>query len=106
MREPDSRSKTREKLLPDLLNALDDVSTFVASADSSRMRRPVAPTAEAIENYCAVQQKKVDLLLAEAQLMRDSGGPSKVRWTDIDGNLYNDAVWLKPEGWTSENHEV
>ena len=22
--------------------------------------------------------------------------PSKVKWTDIDGNLYNDAVWLKP----------
>ena len=39
---------------------------------------------------------QVDLLLAEAQLMRETGGPSKVKWTDIDGNLYNDAVWLKP----------
>ena len=64
-------------------------------------------------------------MLAEAQLMRETGGkskvewalwsldfvlphphatltlphtyiPSKVKWTDIDGNLYNDAVWLKP----------
>lgn len=49
-----------------------------------------------------VQQKKVDLLLAEAQLMRETGGTSKVKWTDIDGNLYNDATWLKPEGWKKD----
>ena len=102
MREPDSRSKSREQLLPDLLKALDDVALFVSKADRSRMRKPEAPTALCIEAYCAVQQKKVDLLLAEAQLMRETGGTSKVKWTDIDGNLYNDATWLKPEGWKKD----
>ena len=96
MREPDSRSRSREQLLPDLCKALDEVALFVSKADRSRMRKPEAPTSESIEAYCAVQQMKIDLLLAEAELMRETGGPSKVKWTDIDGNLYNDAVWLKP----------
>lgn len=63
MREPDSRSKSREQLLPDLLNALDEVALFVSKADRSRMRKPEAPTIECIEAYCAVQQKKVRALV-------------------------------------------
>ena len=99
MREPDARSKSREQLLPDLRKALDDVAVFISEADASRMRKPEAPTAASIEAYCAVLQKKVDLLMAEAKLMQETGDPSKVKWSDIDGNLYNDAVWLKPESW-------
>ena len=82
MREPDSRSKAREKLLPELFQALDDVALFVAKAYASRMRKPSAPTAESIEAYCAVQQQKVDLLLAEAKIMQDCvgrGRPAQVR---------------------------
>ena len=59
MREPDSRSRTREQLLPDLLAALDEVALFIYKADRSRMRKPEAPSAECIEAFCAVQQKKV-----------------------------------------------
>lgn len=59
MREPDSRSRTREQLLPDLRAALDEVSLFIYKADRSRMRKPEAPSAECIEAFCAVQQKKV-----------------------------------------------
>ena len=96
MREPDARSKSREQLLPDILKALDDVSRFIARADASRQRKPEAPSAECIEAYCAKQQKKIDLLLAEAKLMREKAPEGKkVRWTDIDGNLHNDAEWLK-----------
>lgn len=99
MRDPDSRSASREKLLPDILNALNDVSVFIAKADASRMRKPEAPSAECIEQYCARQQKKIDLLQAEAKLLREAdaaaGGSSKVRWTDIDGNEATDAAWLK-----------
>ena len=62
-RKPDSRSKSREQLLPDLLNALDEVALFVSKADRSRMRKPEAPTIECIEAYCAVQQKKVSVLV-------------------------------------------
>ena len=62
-RKPDSRSKSREQLLPDLLNALDEVALFVSKADRSRMRKPEAPTTECIEAYCAVQQKKVSVLV-------------------------------------------
>ena len=59
MREADSRSRTREQLLPDLRAALDEVSLFIYKADRSRMRKPEAPSAECIEAFCAVQQKKV-----------------------------------------------
>ena len=96
MREPDSRSRSREKLVPDLLQALNDVSLFIARVDASRMRKPTAPTADNIEAYCSVQQRKIDLLLAEVKLMRETGEGGKVKWSDIDGNLYNDAVWLNP----------
>ena len=59
----------------------------------------IAGSAECIEAYCARQQKKIDLLLAEAKTMREAeaagGSSKKVRWTDIDGNDANDAAWLK-----------
>ena len=101
MREKDSRSKSREALLPDILKALDEVSVFISKADASRQRKPEAPSADCIEAYCANQQRKVDLLLAEAKKLREAEaegiekeGPV-VRWTDIDGHDNNDAVWLK-----------
>ena len=103
LREPNSASAARERLLPDILNAMDEVSLFIARADASRQRKPAAPSADCIEAYCAKQQRKLDLLMAEAKLLREAeaaglspaeaGG--KVRWTDIDGNSYNDAAWLK-----------
>jgi len=71
MREPDSRSKSREQLLPDLLNALDEVALFVSKADRSRMRKPEAPTIECIEAYCAVQQKKVRVIVRVVARARD-----------------------------------
>ena len=69
--------------------------------DASRQRKPEAPSADCIEAYCANQQRKVDLLLAEAKKLREAeaAGIEKegpvVRWTDIDGHDNNDAVWLK-----------
>ena len=30
----------------------------------------------------------------KAEVIYGEGG--KVKWSDIDGNLYNDAVWLNP----------
>ena len=32
----------------------------------------------------------------DPQLTHPTSHAPKVKWTDIDGNLYNDAVWLKP----------
>ena len=100
-RRPDSRSASRERLLPDLLKALDDVSSFIAKADASRQRKAEAPSAECIETYVAMLESKIELLSAEAKVLREAEakggevGETKVRWTDIDGNLHNDAVWLK-----------
>ena len=75
--------------------ALAAVSEFISKVDASRQRKPSEPTAEHIETYCAQQQKKIDLLLAEAEIMKAGGEPPhKVKWTDIDGNVYNDAPWL------------
>merc|ERR1719291_1143148 len=94
LREPDSRSKSRELLLPDIRKALDEVSLFVARADASRMRKPAAPTADCIEAYCAAQQRKLDLLMAEAKALREcdpeEGCETRVKWTDINGNDYDD----------------
>ena len=99
-RDPDSRSKSREQLLPDLLKALDEVSLFIARADASRQRKPTAPSVECIEAYCAKQQRKIDLLMEEAKIMRESGGDdTKVRWTDIDGNDNNGSRVRRPRRW-------
>uniref|UniRef100_A0A7S2N4V9 Uncharacterized protein n=1 Tax=Haptolina brevifila TaxID=156173 RepID=A0A7S2N4V9_9EUKA len=100
MRQPDSRSSSREKLLPDILKAMDEVAVFISKADASRQRKPEVPDADHIEAYVAMLQTKIDLLSAEAKVLREAEakgepGQSKVRWTDIDGNLHNDAVWLK-----------
>ena len=107
MSEKNSASKAREALLPDIVKALSDVSMFIAQtaeeADASRQRKPVAPSVECVEEYCAAERKKTDLLMAEAALMRvaEKAGTKpkakdqKVRWTDIDGNTATDAAWLK-----------
>ena len=101
MRVPDARSKSRESLLPDLRKALSEVSLFIAKADASRQRKPLSPSADCIEQYCAYQQRKLDLLMAEAKILRDCEEAEgcdperKVRWSDIDGNDFNDAAWLK-----------
>ena len=78
----------REQLLPDIVKGLNAVSKFVSSGKLE------PPTAEDIEKFCAAEQKKIDLLLEEASLMKAEGG-SKVKWTDIDGNKATDAAWLK-----------
>lgn len=102
-----SATEAREALLPDIVNALNDVSMFMAKtvteADKSRQGKPRAPSAECIEKYCKAQQNKIDLLLAEAKLMKEAEAAGtkpqakgqKVRWTDIDGNTATDAAWLK-----------
>ena len=74
MREPDSRSRTREQLLPDLLAALDEVALFIYKADRSRMRKPEAPSAECIEAFCAVQQKKVRRIARDRAGVRGGAG--------------------------------
>ena len=74
MREPDSRSRTREQLLPDLRAALDEVSLFIYKADRSRMRKPEAPSAECIEAFCAVQQKKVRRIARDIAGVRGGAG--------------------------------
>ena len=74
MREPDSRSRTREQLLPDLLAALDEVALFIYKADRSRMRKPEAPSAECIEAFCAVQQKKVRRIAWDRAVVRGWAG--------------------------------
>lgn len=106
MRQPDSRSRTREQLLPDLLAALDEVALFISKADRSRMRKPEAPSAECIEAFCAVQQKKVGSIARDravvsgvADAKRGTGGPitltmARCLWTccanpnpDLNHNL-------------------
>lgn len=96
MREPDSRSAAREKLLPDIQKAVDAVSRYVARADASRQRKPAVPTAEDIERYCNEMERRIGLLRNEATALKEAQGESetKVKWTDIDGNYYNDASWL------------
>jgi hypothetical protein len=86
----------QEEVLEDIGRLISAVSTFVAKADASRMQKPLPPTAADIEAYCADQQRKVALLLEEAEKLKkaDSSG-TKVRWTDIDGNTATDAPWLK-----------
>ena len=98
--ERDSRSKSREQLLPDIFKALDEVALFIAKADASRQRRAAAPSADDIDAYVAHVQRKIDLLKAEADVLREAEkagvkSDAKVRWTDIDGNDYNDGVWLQ-----------
>jgi len=93
-----SMSEARERLLPDILNALDNVSQFIVEADADRQRKPSVPTVAHIEAYCEAQQKKIDLLKAEIALMNEGStdeNTKTVRWTDIDGNAWTDAPWLK-----------
>ena len=89
MREPDSRSAAREQLLPDIQKAVDAVSRFIARADASRQRKAAAPTADDIERYCSEMERRIGLLRAEAEILKDaqSEGDQKVKWTDIDGNF-------------------
>lgn len=107
MKSPkDDVTQTREQLLPDIVNALSDVSRYAArtleEADASRQGKPRAPSVDDITKYCEWQQKKIDLLKAEVTLMKaaeDAGTKGKakdqkVRWTDIDGNVATDAAWL------------
>eukprot|EP00966_Prymnesium_polylepis_P251960 5825130-Prymnesium_polylepis.1 len=56
------------------MRALDEVSLFVAKADASRQRKPVAPTVAHIEAYCAAEQRKIELLLEEVEAMKADGG--------------------------------
>jgi len=96
LREADTRS--RDEQLPDIRQALDEVSLFISKA--SHQRKPLAPSAACIERYCRhcfynyarphhhrhpyhscwwgdskgspiYQQWKIDLLLAEAKALRE-----------------------------------
>ena len=60
--------------LPDLRAALDEVSLFIYRADRSRMRKPEAPSAECIEAFCAVQQKKVRRIARDRAVVRGGAG--------------------------------
>ena len=97
-----SQSEARERDVKAIIAGLNSVSTFIATTMGAK---PLAPTAKDIESYCADQQRKINLLLAEAAKLRacedemeecstEEAG-TKVRWTDLDGNAATDAAWLK-----------
>ena len=92
-------TETREQ---DVRFLVSSVSSFVANMSGAK---PQPPTAADIESYCEHQQTKIELLLAEADKLRvcedemlecDVEEVTKVKWTDIDGNVATDAAWLEP----------